>query len=354
MSSTAPSARPKGAGSKGTGGLLRVLNWIEWLGNKLPDPFWLFLMLAGIVLLLSWILSAVGLSAVNPATGEAVAVTNLLSPEGLRKMVSEAVTNFVEFPPLGLVIVVLLGVAVAEQSGMISAALRGSVARVGPKWLTFVLALTGITGSIASDAMYVVLIPLGALAFKAAGRSPVVGLIVAFTSVAAGFNASLLPTASDALLGGITTAAAGLIDDSVIVTHALDRLRDRIADPAVARSFLPDSFTIAQLREVHEAILGRAVDAPNFRRHALRSGRLRDTGERVAGTPHRPPALYRFTEDTAPDFTRAGPHPVERPSPASTASPSSSPGPPSSPSPPGPSTPPSPPTHESPSSQETP
>ena len=108
MSSTAPSARPKGAGSKGTGGLLRVLNWIEWLGNKLPDPFWLFLMLAGIVLLLSWILSAVGLSAVNPATGETVAVTNLLSPEGLRKMVSEAVTNFVEFPPLGLVIVVLL------------------------------------------------------------------------------------------------------------------------------------------------------------------------------------------------------------------------------------------------------
>lgn len=218
MSSSAPSARPQGTEKKGTGALLRVLNWIEWVGNKLPDPFWLFLMLAGIVILLSWILSAVGLSAVNPATGEAVAVTNLLAPDGLRKIVAEAVTNFVEFPPLGLVVVILLGVAVAEQSGMLSAALRGSVARVGPKWLTFVLALTGITGSIASDAMYVVLIPLGALAFKAAGRSPVVGLIVAFCSVAAGFNASLLPTASDALLGGITTAAAGLIDKSVIVT----------------------------------------------------------------------------------------------------------------------------------------
>ena len=105
---------------------------------------------------------------------------------------------------------------------------------------------------------------------------------------------------------------------------------------------------------MHEAILGRAVDAPNFRRHALRSGRLRDTGERVAGTPHRPPALYRFTEDTAPDFTRAGPHPVERPSPASAPGPSSTSSPSSSPGPPGPSTPPSPPTHESPSSQETP
>lgn len=131
-------------------------------------------------------------------------------------------------------------------------------------------------------------------------------------------------------------------DHSLVVAHALDRLRDRIADPTVARSFLPDSFTIAQLREVHEAILGRAVDAPNFRRHALRSGRLQDTGERVAGTPHRPPALYRFTEDTAPDFTRSGPHAAERPGHAS------------SPSPPGPSSLPSPPSPESPTSQETP
>ncbi|MBD2762045.1 AbgT family transporter [Kocuria sp. cx-116] len=218
MSSPSQPATSRKRPKSGEGPLLRVLNWIEWVGNKLPDPFWLFFILAGIVLLLSWILSAVGLSAVNPATDETIRVTNLLAPDGLRQIVSDAVTNFVEFPPLGLVVVILLGVAVAEESGMLSAALRGSVSRVGPKWLTFVLALTGITGSIAADAMYVVLIPLGALAFKAAGRSPVVGLIVAFCAVAAGFNASLLPTASDALLAGITTAAAGLIDDSVLVT----------------------------------------------------------------------------------------------------------------------------------------
>jgi len=218
MSSSSQPTTARKKPKSGEGPLLRALNWIEWVGNKLPDPFWLFFILAGIVLLLSWILSAVGLSAVNPATEETIQVTNLLAPEGLRQIVSDAVTNFVEFPPLGLVVVILLGVAVAEESGMLSAALRGSVSRVGPKWLTFVLALTGITGSIAADAMYVVLIPLGALAFKAAGRSPVVGLIVAFCAVAAGFNASLLPTASDALLAGITTAAAGLIDDSVLVT----------------------------------------------------------------------------------------------------------------------------------------
>ncbi|CAL8900318.1 NUDIX hydrolase [Kocuria varians] len=95
-------------------------------------------------------------------------------------------------------------------------------------------------------------------------------------------------------------------DHSLIVAHALERLRDRIAEPTVARSFLPETFTIAQLREVHEAILGHGVDAPNFRRHVLRSGRLEDTGERVAGTPHRPPALYRFTRTHAPEFFRSG------------------------------------------------
>ncbi|WP_158591139.1 NUDIX hydrolase [Kocuria tytonis] len=104
-------------------------------------------------------------------------------------------------------------------------------------------------------------------------------------------------------------------DHSLVVAHALERLRDRIADPTVARSFLPAAFTIAQLREVHEAILGRSVDAPNFRRHVLRSGRLQDTGERVPGTPHRPPALYRFTADGAPDFFRSGPNPLHQETP---------------------------------------
>ncbi|WP_290499864.1 NUDIX hydrolase [Kocuria sp. UBA5001] len=94
-------------------------------------------------------------------------------------------------------------------------------------------------------------------------------------------------------------------DHSLIVSHALARLRDRIADPTVARSFLPAAFTVAQLREVHEAILGHKVDPPNFRRHVLRSGRLEDTGQRLAGTPHRPPALYHFTTEDAPEFFRS-------------------------------------------------
>ncbi|MDO4917933.1 NUDIX domain-containing protein [Kocuria sp.] len=107
-----------------------------------------------------------------------------------------------------------------------------------------------------------------------------------------------------------TALPALAFDHSRIVAHALDRLRDRIADPTVARSFLPPVFTVAQLREVHEAILGHALDAPNFRRHVLRSGRLQDTGERVPGTPHRPPALYRFAAEDTPALFRSDPiHP---------------------------------------------
>ena len=105
-------------------------------------------------------------------------------------------------------------------------------------------------------------------------------------------------------------------DHSLVVAHALERLRDRIADPTVARSFLPAAFTIAQLREVHEAILGRPLDGPNFRRHVLRSGRLQDTGQRVPGTPHRPPALYRFAARGTPDLFRSAPDPPPAPRPS--------------------------------------
>lgn len=95
-------------------------------------------------------------------------------------------------------------------------------------------------------------------------------------------------------------------DHSRIVHHALNRLRDRIAEPTVARAFLPERFTIAQLRTVHEAIVGTALDPANFRRHVLASRRLEDTGERVTGTPHRPPTLYRFTEPQTPALFRSG------------------------------------------------
>lgn len=200
------------------GRLVRMLSGLERVGNKLPHPFWLFLMLGGLVLALSAALSAAGVQAVSPADGETVEVVNLLNRDGLHLILSEAVTNFTSFPPLGLIIVVMLGVSVAEHAGLINAAIRSVVSRVSPRWLTFVLALAGVTGSVASDAIYVVLIPLGAAAFKAAGRSPVLGAVVAFGAASAGYNSSLLITGTDAILAGLSTSAAQIVDESYVVS----------------------------------------------------------------------------------------------------------------------------------------
>ncbi|MDH2456214.1 AbgT family transporter [Corynebacterium bovis] len=194
------------------------LGVVERVGNVLPDPFWLFVILGGVVLVLSWIGSVAGLSADDPQTGKTIHIENLLSSDGLSRIVTETVTNYTSFPPLGLIITVMLGVAVAEHSGLISAVVRAMVARVGPRTLTFAVALAGVTGSVASDAVYVILIPLGAMSFRALGRSPIVGAMVAFAASSAGFNASLVLNVTDVLLGGISTSAAQLVDPDYAVS----------------------------------------------------------------------------------------------------------------------------------------
>ncbi|MEX3517866.1 AbgT family transporter [Corynebacterium camporealensis] len=194
------------------------LGTIEKIGNKLPDPFWLFVILAGLVAISSWIGSMVGMQAEDPETGEPVYVESLLTGENISRMVTDAVENFTSFPPLGVILAVMLGVAVAEQSGLLSALVRAMVARVKPGMLTFVVALTGVTGSVASDAIYVILIPLGAMAFHAVGRSPIVGAMVAFAASSAGFNASLILNITDLLLAGISTPAAQMVDENYEVS----------------------------------------------------------------------------------------------------------------------------------------
>ncbi|AVH87940.1 Putative p-aminobenzoyl-glutamate transporter [Corynebacterium camporealensis] len=194
------------------------LGTIEKIGNKLPDPFWLFVILAGLVAISSWIGSMVGMQAEDPETGEPVYVESLLTGENISRMVTDAVENFTSFPPLGVILAVMLGVAVAEQSGLLSAWCAPWWPRVKPGMLTFVVALAGVTGSVASDAIYVILIPLGAMAFHAVGRSPIVGAMVAFAASSAGFNASLILNITDLLLAGISTPAAQMVDENYEVS----------------------------------------------------------------------------------------------------------------------------------------
>ncbi len=196
-----------------------VLGAIERIGNALPNPFWLFVILSGIVILSSWIGARIGMSATDPSSRETINVVNLMTAEYMQKMVTDAVENFVSFAPLGLILVCMLGVAVAEYSGFISAAIRSAIAKVRhPAMLTFAVALAGVTGSIASDAVYVILIPLGAASFNAVGRNPIVGAMVAFAASSAGFNSSLILNITDVLLAGISTQAAAFVDPEYVVS----------------------------------------------------------------------------------------------------------------------------------------
>nr|WP_312099630.1 SLC13 family permease [Corynebacterium dentalis] len=202
----------KKAGQNNQDNASGFLGFVEKLGNKLPDPFWLFVIIGGLVAVTSWIGTLFDMQATDPATGDPILVKSLLSTEGISMMVGDAVENFVTFPALGLIIVVMLGVAVAEQTGLISAVIRAMVAKVGPRTLTFAVALAGVTGSVASDAVYVILIPLGAMSFRAMGRSPIVGAMVAFAASSAGFNSSLVLNITDVLLAGISSTAADIVE----------------------------------------------------------------------------------------------------------------------------------------------
>lgn len=197
---------------------LRLLGGIERVGNRLPHPFWLFVILSGVLIVLSWGLHALGVSAESPTDGATVAVKSLVSDAGVTMMLDDLIDNYATFPPLGVVLVVMLGVSVADKAGLLTAMLRAALAKVPVKAVTYMIALTGMLAHIASDAAFVVMIPLGAIAYRSVGRNPVLGAVVAFVSVSGGHAASPLVTPSDATLAALTTAAAHTIDPQYTVT----------------------------------------------------------------------------------------------------------------------------------------
>lgn len=197
--------------------LLKALDLVELWGNRLPHPFTLFILFSVAVLIVSWIASSLGLSVTHPATGKAIEAVNLLDRQGMQNLLAKAVSNFTNFAPLGTVLVAMIGVGVAERSGLFSAALQALVAGV-PSWLiTATLIFAGINASVAVDAGYVILVPLGAVLFAAVGRHPLVGLAAAFAGVSGGFSANIFLTALDPLLAGLTQEAARLYDPNYVV-----------------------------------------------------------------------------------------------------------------------------------------
>jgi aminobenzoyl-glutamate transport protein len=205
------------SGTAPAGWLARALDGVERLGNRLPDPALLFFLL----LLAVWVLSAVmaqfSYEHVDPRSGEPIAVVNLLNAESLTTFLGSMVNTFVTFHPLGVVLLAMLGIGVADHTGFIRAALRGLLAVTSRHLLTPMLLLIGIISHSAVDAGYVLVIPLGAVIFQAAGRHPLTGIAVAFAGVSGGFSANFVPSALDPMLQGISQVGARLIDPDIIL-----------------------------------------------------------------------------------------------------------------------------------------
>jgi aminobenzoyl-glutamate transport protein len=240
----------------------KALNGIEWAGNRLPDPAMLFVVALIVTMIASAFLASVNFDAADPRTvqrdaagqitqSEPIRVINQLSGKALTTFLARMVKTFVEFPPLGVVLVALLGVGVADQTGLIRAAIRALLNLTPRKLLTPMLLLVAIVSHSAGDTGYVLVIPLGGVIFAAAGRHPLAGIVAAFAGVSGGFSANFLPSSLDPLLQGFTQSAAQIIDPArtvnplcnwfftgascLIIIGVGTWITDRIIEPRLAR-----------------------------------------------------------------------------------------------------------------------
>lgn len=200
----------------------KTLDTIEIIGNKLPHPATLFALLALLVAIASYIGDLFILTAIHPADNSVIRVKNLISSDGIRWIYTNVVYNFVNFPPLGYVLAVMIGIGVAEGSGLFNSMIRALVLKAPKKLITGAIVFTGVLSHLASEAGYVILIPLGAAIFYALGRHPIAGLAAAFCGVSGGFGANFLIGSVDPILAGLTQSAANIIDDSIKINAAVN------------------------------------------------------------------------------------------------------------------------------------
>ena len=212
-------------GEKQSGLFSHFLRTIEWLGNLLPHPIALFAIFCVAIIVASGIAGYFDLSVMDPrpegSSGRAadgvIKAVSLLNAAGLERITTSLVTNFTGFAPLGTVLVAIMGVGIAERSGLISAGMRSVVMGASASTVTYAIVFAGIISNTASELGYVVLIPMAAVIFHSLGRHPIAGLAAAFAGVSGGYSANLLIGTVDPLLSGITETAAQLIDPAYTV-----------------------------------------------------------------------------------------------------------------------------------------
>lgn len=256
--------------SPSDGWLQRSLAWIERTGNRLPDPAVLFLLFLVLTWVASALLAPIEFSNLHPSTGEPIRVVNQLTPVALVQFLQNLVSTFTSFAPLGIVLVALLGVGVAEHTGLINVAIKSLLSFTPRAFLTPVLTVAAIVSHSAADAGYVLVIPLGGVIFYAAGRHPLAGIAAAFAGVSGGFSANFLVSGIDPLLAGFTQPAAQIIDadyvvnplcnyfftaaSSVLVVAVIWFLTDRVIEPRLAGTEVDgDENDMPQMQEVSAA-----------------------------------------------------------------------------------------------------
>ena len=197
--------------------LNKFITIVEKGGNALPHPAALFGIIALITLLVSAIGYYLGWQGVNPATGETIKVINLISVKGLHRILLEMVNNYTGFAPLGIVMVAMLGIGIAESSGLVKTAINALLIRAPKNRVTFIVVFAAIMSNVASDIGYLLIIPLAGVIFHSLGRHPIAGMSAAFAGVSGGFSANLLIGTIDPLLAGLSTEAARIIDPGYYV-----------------------------------------------------------------------------------------------------------------------------------------
>ena len=194
------------------------LQWVERVGNKIPNPFLLFVYLIAVLMVASAVISWLNITAVNPTNGEVIHVKNLLSVEGIQWILPNVIKNFSGFTPLGSILALVIGAGLAERVGLLQSLMYKMASKVNARYASYMVIFIAFFSHISSDAALVVMPPLGALIFLAVGRHPVAGLLAAIAGVGCGFTANLLIVTTDVLLSGLSTEAAKAINPAVQVS----------------------------------------------------------------------------------------------------------------------------------------
>lgn len=196
----------------------RHLNRIESLGNRLPEPMTIFLVLIAVTIGLSAVLSAANVTVAHPESGETVPINSLISGEGLRYILTSLVDNFVGFAPVGLVLTIMIGIGLADRVGLLETLIKRVMLSM-PSWiLPYAVFFVANTAVIAADAAFLIVPPLAAIVYRTVGRHPLAGIITAFAGSSSGYGSGVVITSQEPLLAGISTDAAAILGSDIVVT----------------------------------------------------------------------------------------------------------------------------------------